>query len=148
MSEKILGVIGNTEGKGKGRTMKRWFLIFASDKVIALKMSGTLGLALSSLSGILAELERADVKRRIKKMEREVKQSSLEELIKADKDNFTIPYSDIERVEMSKGGLLSPTRIRFLTAGKTYSFNLLERKRFGEYVDLIRTIFPEKIHVS
>ena len=68
----------------------------------------------------------------------------MEELIKAYKDNFTIPYSDIERVEMSKGGLPSPTRIRFLTAGKTYSFNLLERKRFGEYVDLIRTISPKK----
>ena len=145
MVEELLGVIDHTEGKGKGRTMKKWSLVFTSNRVIASKISGTLGVALSGLSGVLGEVGRADINRRVRGSSEEIPGMSAEDILTADKDNFAIPYSDIVKVEAKKGGILSPTSLRFSTADRNYKFNILKKKKFDEYVELVRTILPEKV---
>lgn len=145
MGEEFLGVIEHTESKGKGRTMKKWALVFTSDRVIASKISGTLGLTLSALGGVLGEVGRADIRRRVSEVSEEAPTMSAEDILSADKDNFAIPYSDIKGVEAKKGGLLSPTSIRFTTTDKKYQFNILEKKKFDEYKEMLRTVLPEKV---
>jgi len=144
MAEELLGVIDHTESKGNGRAMKKWSIVFTSDRMIASKISGTLGVALSGLSGVLGEVGRADIDRRVKEMSEDVPGMSAEDILNADKDNFAIPYSNIVKVEAKKGGLLSPTSFKFSTTDKKYQFNILEKKKFDEYVELVRTILPEK----
>jgi hypothetical protein len=145
MAEELIGVIDHTEGKGKSRTMKKWSLVFTSSRMIASKISGTLGVALSGLSGVLGEVGRADINRRVKEMAEDIPGMSAEDILNADKDNFAVPYSDIVKVETKKGGLLSPTSLKFSTTDKKYQFNILKKEKFDEYVELVRTILPGKV---
>ena len=117
--------------------------------MIASKLSGTFGVALSGLSGIIGDLERADIKKRAEKFLSEIPGvESLDDILEADEDNFFIEYQDISTVEMKKGGLLSPTSMRFKTPERDYQFNLIDRKRFDECVDNLNSILPGKVVVK
>ena len=129
--------------------MKKWVLIFTTTRVIASKLSGTFGVALSGLSGIIGELERADIKKRAERFISEIPGvESLDDILETDKDNFFIEYQDISTVEMKRGGLLSPTSMRFKTQERDYQFNLIDRKRFNECVDNLNSILPGKVVVK
>lgn len=67
--------------------------------------------------------------------------------MKTDKDNFMVPYRDITKVEMKKGGTLYPTKITFLTAENKFTFNLLNKNKFNDCVKLIKSILPNKAEV-
>jgi hypothetical protein len=124
--------------------MKKWTLLFTPKNVVVAKISGTLGVALSSFGGVVGELERASIKSKIKKVSDEASSLSVKDILSEDDENFTIPVSEIKKVEMKKGGLLSPYKIIFHTPDKEYSFNIIERNRFNEYVEMIKQIFPKK----
>ena len=144
MADEILGMIGNTEGRGKGRFMGKYALVFSSESVVAAKIGGVLGATLGYYFGTTGL---AIYNRSLSKRADELKDISIDEILKADKDNFMIPYRDITKVEMKKGGMLSPTRVTFLTKDKKYTFNLLKRKTFNDCVDLIKSILPDKVAV-
>ncbi|MBD3207788.1 hypothetical protein GF319_15770 [Candidatus Bathyarchaeota archaeon] len=139
----MLGIIGNTESKMGTWRMKKWSLVFTTDRVFVVKVSGTLGMVASSLGGAVGSIQ--DFKTRGKMGDVSGGEiDSLEAFLEEDEDNVAISRSDIEGVEMKKGGLLSPYKIIFHTGGKDYEFNLIERNRFDEYKEMIRDIFPEK----
>jgi len=145
MSGEILGIIGHTEGRGKGRIMRKYALVFSSESFIAAKLGGVLGTTLGYSFGItgLAIYNRS----RNKKAEK-LKDISADEILKADSDNFMIPYQDIVKVEMKKGGMLSPTKFTFFTKEKKYAFNLLDKKTFKECVDLIQSILQDRVIIK
>ena len=144
MSGEILGIIGHTESRGKGRFMRKYALVFSSDCVVAVKIGGILGTTLGYYFGTVG-LTLYD--RRLSKKADELRDVSLDEVLRADKDNFMIPYQDITKVEMKKGGILSPTKITFFTKDRKYTFNLLKRKIFDDCVELIKSILPDKVVV-
>ncbi|NIV67258.1 hypothetical protein GWN43_00120 [Candidatus Bathyarchaeota archaeon] len=109
------------------------------------KISGTLGVALSAMGGVLGDVARADVRSKVEERSEEAKTVSVEEILKADKENFAIPYEEIQTVEMKKGGLLSATSFSFHTEEKKYTFNLKEKKRFREYAEMVKKILPNKV---
>ena len=84
----------------------------------------------------------------MRKKAEEFAEISAEEILKADKNNFAIPYSEILKVEMKKGGFLSPPNITIFTADKKYSFKILDKKAFDSCVELVRTALPEKVYVK
>ena len=148
MSEELLGVISHTEGRGKGRFMKRFALVFTSERILVAKITGTLGVALSGLSGVVGELERMALNRKVKEKSEKFTSVSVEDILKADKDNYAIPYSEILKVEMKKGGFLWPPNISIQTKDKKYSFKILEKKEYDRYVDLVRTALPDKVYIK
>jgi len=125
MSGEILGVIGPTESRGKGRLLRKYALVFSSDGVVAAKIGGILGSTMAFYFGIVGLTL---YNRRLSKKEGELKDVSIDEVLNANEDNFMIPYQDVTKVEMKKGGIFSPTRIIFFTREKKYTFNLLKRK--------------------
>lgn len=144
MKEQVLGIIDHTEGKGNSLTMKKWALVFTSNRVLAAKISGTMGVALSGLSGLMGDAGRSDIQHRVDALSHRIPEVSIEELLHDDQDNFMIPYPEITSIEMKRGGLLSPTSFRFITVNKNYSFNLINRKEFPKHVEMIKTIVPDK----
>ena len=144
MKEHVLGIIDHTEGKGNSRTMKKWALVFTSNRVLVAKISGTMSVALSGFSGLIGNAERSDIQHRINALSHKIPEISIEELLHYDQDNFMIPYPEIIKIEMKKGGLFSPTAFRFITPNKNYSFNLINRKEFPKHVEMIKTILPNK----
>ena len=140
----MVGIIGNTESKMGTWRMKKWSLVFTTERVFVVKVSGTLGMVASSLGGAVGSLQ--DFKTRGKMGDVSGSQiHSLEAFLEEDEDNVAIPRTEIESVEMKKGGMLSPYKIIFYTSTKDHEFNLIERNKFDEYKEMIRKIFSDKI---
>jgi hypothetical protein len=144
MSDKILGVIGHTESRGKGRLMRKYALVFFPKSVVAAKIGGILGTTLGFYFG---QVGLAIYNRRLGKKADELKDVSMDEILKADEDNFVMQYKDISKIEMKKGGIFSPTKITFSTKDKKYSFNLLKKETFNDCVELIKSVLPNKTTV-
>lgn len=141
MGDDILGIIGHTEGRGKGRIMRKYALVFYPERLIAAKLGGVLGTTIGHSFGITGL---AIYNRTMSKKAEKLKDITMDEILKADRDNFMIPYQDITKVEMKKGGMLSPTKFTFLTAGNKFTFNLLNKEKFNDCVELIKSILPSK----
>ena len=140
----MVGIIGNTESKMGTWRMKKWSLVFTTERVFVVKVSGTLGMVASSLGGTVGSIQ--DFKTKGKMGDVSGSQiDSLKAFLEEDEDNVAIPRSEIEGVEMKKGGMLSPYKIIFHTRTEDYEFNLIERNKFDEYKEMIRKIFSDKI---
>jgi hypothetical protein len=85
--------------------------------------------------------------RRARKKLRELGKLPPENILMADEKNFELPYHDIIRVEMRKRRLLRD-KITILTRRGKHEFHILKKREFEKYVDLIRSILPNKIYVS
>ena len=85
--------------------------------------------------------------RRAKKRFKELSELSPESILTADKKNFGILYPDITRVEMKKGTFRSKIEI-ILTSREKHKFYILKKKEFEDYVNLIRSVLPNKTYVS
>ena len=153
MDEVVLGIIGPAEGKGKGGvrwrgTVKRFALIFTTTRVIMIKLAGFLtilagGLDMFGPLGMFGQLyERA----RAKKLS-DLTGHSLDELLESDKDNYTLPYADIVKVEMKKGRFLGNTSIWISTETEKHIFALLKKEGFQHYVDIVTAALPDKVAV-
>ena len=77
MKEQVLGIIDHTEGKGNSRTMKKWALVFTSNRVLVAKISGTMSVALSGLSGLIGDAERSDIQHRINALSQKIPEISI-----------------------------------------------------------------------
>ncbi|MFP3951569.1 MAG: hypothetical protein ACLFVP_05465 [Candidatus Bathyarchaeia archaeon] len=145
MSEDILGVIGETEAKINSRWMSKWALLFTSNRVIAAKVAGTMSLVGSVFDGYLGDMQKAKIEGKIQELSEDAPILSVEQVLNEDEDNFAIPLEEIDGIEMKKGGLLSSYKIILNTKDKDYSFNLIDRGKFDEYTEMVKTIYPEKL---
>ena len=152
MSEEILGIIGNLEGKGRGRVTRTFALVFTSNELIVVKIGGTMSLfkkfvveaisesyGISTISDVYNQL--------ISNKSDELKKANIEDILEADKLNYAIPYSDIEKIEVKKMGILSPRGrmiITINTRNKNYWFRISELQLFNDYVNLARKALPNK----
>ena len=123
-------------------------LLFTSDRMIVAKVGGQLTIDLGAFA---------------KKAE-ELKEVSLESILKADKNNFEIPYSDIVNIEIKKSGWkdkivanrLVPGVItvkgkeehKFVIAQIKAEASKFKPQKFQECVDLLRSILPSKLSVK
>lgn len=137
--EKVLGGIE----VAKGTTY--YGLYFTPNRAIVAKTGGFPWLWAILLVGLLlGALIRS---RRAKKKFRELSELSSQSILMADKKNFGIPYPDITRVEMKKRSFLR-SKIDILTSREKHEFYILRKKEFEDYVNLIRSVLPNKTFVS
>jgi hypothetical protein len=154
MDEVVLGIIGPAEGKGKGGvrwrgTVKRFALIFTTTRVIMIKLAGFRSIVAGGLDvfGPLGIFGQLYARARAKKLS-DLMGRSLDELLESDKDNYTLPYSDIVKVEMKKGRLLGNTSIWISTETEKHIFALLKKEEFQHYVNIVSTALPDKTATS
>ena len=155
MSEEVIGLIGPLEGKGKGRVTRRFALVFTEDELICVKIGGTLsifatllgesvdaGYGLSTITDVYNHI----ANKRVDKL----KNMQVQDILDLDKLNFSIPYGDIEKIEIKKKSILSPKGRRVIdikTKSKKYWFRIVEEKAFNNYVNLVKRILPNKAQV-
>ena len=136
--EEILGVVENAVTWNY-----KYNLFLTTNRIVVAKIRGPkddLSWLLSPMAGIVADkLLKPEEKRRER-----LRGMSAEDILKADKGNFEIPYSEITKVEMKKFGRRRDMRI--LTAMKEHKF-FVNRDRFDEYVNIVRSILPDKLSV-
>lgn len=118
-------------------------------------------LAVAKIGGQLKELGGFGV---FAKKAEELRDVSIESLLKADKDNFEIPYSEITKVEIRKAGWkdkLAASRpvpgIITITGKEEHKFLIAQiriegseyrAQKFEECVDLLRSVLSSKVSVK
>lgn len=137
MSEEILTVIGV-------RSNVPTALYFTSSRVIVARTASTaariVGYAFG-WGGQAAEEHGED-----KKAE-ELSKLPPESILADNKKNYAISYTDIIQVELFKK-MLSGQQIR-ITAGKDkYQFRLSKPKEVANYINILRSVFGDKLVVS
>lgn len=153
MSEEVIGLIGPLEGKGKGRVTRRFALVFTENELVCVKIGGTLsifakvigesvdaGYGLSTITDVYNNIANKRVDK-LRKMQ-------LQDILDLDKLNFSIPYSEIEKIEIKKKSILSPKGRRIIdikTKSKKYWFRIVEEKAFDDYISLVKKILPNKV---
>jgi len=143
MDEKILGIIAPTEGKGKGSAWggaKKFALVFTSDRLIVAKLAGFLTLLGGALGGIGGLYDRMASKK-----PEELAGMTIEDILKTDKDNYAIPYSEIVKVEMKKGGFISSPGVFFNTAKKKHVFVFSKKDGYNNCLNLVSVTIPDKL---
>ena len=113
MSEEVIGLIGPLEGKGKGKVTRRFAFVFTENELIVVKIGGTL----SIFTGILSEAVESgyglstieDVYGHIanKRVEK-LKDMQVQDILNLDKLNFSIPYSNLDKIEVKKKSVFYP----------------------------------------
>ena len=151
MAEKILGVIRLRAGVRAPTA-----LFFSSNRLIVAKtVGGKWRFALASF-GVWGE-DAADS--RAKQKAEKLRELSPESILKADKNNFAIPYSDITKVEMKKGGRMRGSKLKVFTDTKKYDFRIFskralagfvyrEHKEIEDQVNLVRSVLSDRLSVS
>jgi hypothetical protein len=91
----------------------------------------------AGMEGLLRGLGEA---RRKKRVERGAARMTPDEILKADKENFDIPYSDVVRVELDDSA--GPVRILMLTKDDKFSF--ITTRDFADVSKLLRDTLGDK----
>lgn len=134
----------------------RYGLYFTPNRAIVAKTGGVrwywlllvIILGGIALGLILALIIAAIIARRAKKKFKKLSELSPGGILRADKKNFEIPYPDITRIEMKKRTFLRSKIEIILTSREKHKFNILRKKEFEDYVNLIRSVLPNKTYVS
>lgn len=151
MSEEILGIMGNLEGKGKGGVMRKYALVFTPNELLVVKTGGSIGFVVSTIIGEAVDHSLGlstitDVYNRIiSDRAEELQEAKIIDVLGADKLNFSIPCPEIENIEVKKGGIFSPRGrmiITVTTKNKKYWFRITEEKAFNDYRNLAKKILP------
>lgn len=123
-------------------------LFFTSARTIVARAgSGGIGMMFGAVG---ATAEAVITARKVKKIEKEHHKFSVEDILKADKNNYGIPNSEIEKVELKKFGrgakLHIKTRKKY---GKTKWYARGAWKDVGEkYENMLRPIFGDRLSVK
>jgi hypothetical protein len=117
-------------------------LVFTSHRLIVVKPVGHMELATALFGVVGTAIEYSRIQDKIGNFE------TPENILKADKENFAISYSDISRIELTKPGITSPTHILIITDKKTYMFVTLLKRLFDEPMNLIRSVIGNKLSVN
>jgi len=70
-----------------------------------------------------------------------------ESVLTANKKNFEIPNHDITRVEVKKGRIGFPHRIKILTNSERHEFSIIGKKQLERHVRFIHSVLPDKVYV-
>ena len=152
MSQEVIGLVGPLEGKGKGKITRRFALIFTKNELVCVKIGGTLsifaqllgesiesGYGLSTITEVYNQISNKRVDK-IKKMR-------VQDILALDKLNFSIPYNDIEKIQVKKKSVLSPKGRRIIdiaTKKKKYWIRIADDKTYNYCVKLVKKILPNK----
>ena len=83
-------------------------------------------------------------------LKKELKKVSFESILKADKDNFEIPYSEITRIGMKKSSLADryAGTLEIYTLTKKDKFEITSGHDFEQCVEVVRSVLPEKLVIK
>jgi len=148
INEKVLGIMIGEELLGKRfRPDPRRSIFFTTNRLIVAER-GTLKEFASFFAGGFLGYWLAI--RSDKKKAEKLKQLSPEAILKADEENYELPYTTASDVEVKKySRLMWPysTEIRFKTQEKEHKFRLKSIK-FRDVVDLLHSVLHEKVSVT
>jgi hypothetical protein len=144
MSEKILGNIEVMYIKGTFSGHDKDILFFTLNRLIVAKFSDDW--SRYAPGGPVTFWVSRDQERK-KKEELERGSMLPEDVLKKDTTNFAIPYSDIEKVEVKKPGLMGPGIVKVITREKTHQLGV-KKNVFDGFMKLMQSVLVNKLTIK
>jgi hypothetical protein len=148
MNEEVLGSVKVSRITHMGYGSVREILYFTTDRMVVARISGGKGGVLFGAVG--GAIEGVQQQKEAEKKGEQYNKLSLEDILKADKNNYAVPNSEIIEVELKKDW-------------RAISLNIKTTKKYGEtkwhieglwndageeYGNMLRPIFAEKLIVK
>ena len=138
MHEEILEVI---------ETFGRKALCITPNSIIIARLRGVSFVGfLIVLYGLFGRLTSIFEKEMTDEKKEKLGKLSPEGILTADKKNFAIPYSDVTRLEMSKGFLGS--KVKIMIGVNKHQFKLRNTNEYYKCMSALKTVLEDKLTVS
>ena len=144
MEEEIKGVMTRIES---GLVTSTYSLYFTNKRIIrALTFSAIKKVGTDQLGGKLfgGTINKYFENRKDKSL-RDLKP---DEILNENKRNIEIPFSSVKRVELKKPGRLKGAKMKIVTSDEEYSMKIKEKKEFDNYLELIKSLLPDKLELK
>tara|TARA_Y100001949_G_scaffold106678_1_gene90069 strand:- start:32 stop:496 length:465 start_codon:yes stop_codon:yes gene_type:complete len=80
------------------------------------------------------------------KKDENLRNLNLDEILNENKRNIEIDFSSIKLINMWK--TFVGAKITIVTSDKEYSMKIKEKKKFNDYLELIKSLLPDKLEVK
>ena len=164
MAEFLVGVVDNVQRIKIIPSMSFWSIFFTNERIIVVKMLSGGEVAANNLRPALflgglagSWIGIGNTMKDVAQKTEAMKSEDVDQILKSDKENFTIPYSDITGIEVTRGGIANATAIKIIARDATYKFAfqprgtikmMLTDQDFEKYVAIIKTALPDKITIK
>jgi hypothetical protein len=130
---------------------KYYDLIFTNSRLIVAKTEQCRWLLWVMFTGIFALIPALIALFRSPKKSEELSYLPLDKIVNRSKDNLSIPYSEIHRIELEK--IMSSVSMTIYRPSRKHSYKLIGRGRLGrinnqtfdEYKKVIQSVLPDKV---
>ncbi len=145
MDEELLG-IAPTEGarfrlNPLARKMGKYALFFTTDRLLVVKLTGIKTVLAEGFLGPLGNLYSNLTSRKLK----DLTGMSLDEVLKSDKDNSIIPYSEIVKVTMGKGKIVETWGTIISTKKDKYNYVFYNEETYSRFIEMVERVVPDKL---
>lgn len=141
MDDKPLGIIGVIRFVGWSRLQLYEALYFTDDKIIVARTATGFRLKFGAVDAITGYCL-------AKQQEETMERQSAEEVLHSDENNFTIPYNQIDEIELKR--FLGMAKLKLTANGKKYSWDVrriphVEKYCIADVENILRPIFKERL---
>ena len=141
LDETVVGIVAYSEGKKVklGGLPMKCALIFTTSRLIVAKIASFL-----TMIAPIVPVVGSAIANLATKNPSELAALSPEEIIKSDKNNYSLPYSGIKKVQIMHGTFPNERWGAMIwTAKDRYNYLIYTREDSDRFLDLVRTTMPE-----
>lgn len=141
MDDTVVGIVGYSEGRKVklGGVPMKCALIFTKNRLIVAKIASFL----TTITPIIPIVGTA-ITSLATKNPSELAKLNPEEIIKSDKDNYSLPYSEIKKVQMMYGTFpVERWGVMIWMSKDRYNHLLYTREDFINFLNLVKRTMPE-----
>jgi hypothetical protein len=153
VSEKVLGILKAGKPASGGYKYKTLFL--TPDRVIVARTGKSRMVIAGTLFGAVgAGIEATVTARKAKKKEKETLELPVEDILRADKNNYFLSNLEIKEIELKKGGWGRLIGLNIITSRKKHKWGVRglvpEKKgvKLEDYENMLRPIFKDRLIVK
>ena len=146
MDEEVLCIITPTEGgrvrwNPMARKLGRYALFFTTERLMVVKLTGVKTILAEGFLGPLGNVISDITSEKLK----DLTGMSFDEVLKSDKDNFVLPYSEINKVAMRKGRIVKTWTTLIFTKKDKYNYVFYDEETYGRFIEIVKRVMPEKL---
>jgi len=123
------------------RKLGKYALFFTTERLMVVKLTGVKTMLAEGFLGPLGNVYSNITSKKLK----DLTGMSFDEVLKSDKDNFILPYSEIIKVTMRKGKIVKTWTTIIFTKKDKYNYVFYNEETYGRFIEIVKRVMPEKL---
>lgn len=123
------------------RKLGKYALFFTTERLMVVKLTGVKTMLAEGFLGPLGNVYSNITSKKLK----DLTGMSFDEVLKSDKDNFILPYSEIIKVTIRKGKIVKTWTTIIFTKKDKYNYVFYNEETYGRFIEIVKRVMPEKL---